>query len=810
MLMQAVTTLPRDRGETPRSPNFYIRRVAVLGTGVMGLRIAAHLANADVPVVLFGRGGEGANPKERVRKAIDGLRKADPGAFVTRDRNAYVDVATYEQDLSQLESCDLVIEAIVEDWETKRAFYQKIAPVLSPNTIVASNTSGLSINRLAELVPTVSRKNFCGMHIFNPPRYMQLVELIPNRETDAAMLDHLETWLVTRLGKGVVRAKDTQSFVANRIGLFSILAVMHQAEKFGIGFADADALTGKVIQHPTTGTFRTADMIGLDTLAYVMDLQHETLPNDPWREYYKAPAWFAALIAKGALGLKTKGGIYRKVGKDIQALDLATGEYIPSVQKVSPEVTEIFRIKNPAERFAKLRASKDKQAQFLWACTRDIFHYCAYHLADIADSARDVDCAMRWGWGWSVGPFEIWQAAGWRPLANAIQDDIAAGMAMVKTPLPPWVLHHDRVYEDHSAYSPGENKFKPRSELPVYRTQLLQDVLYGEKRDYGETVAESEHVRLWLMPGVDKRIPILSFKSKMHSLGKGVVDGIREAVAMAEEDFDGLVIWHPAPFGVGADLSELIALTKEGKWDEVERLVAHFQSATKALRHAQVPVVAAVEGMAFGGGAEVAMHCAHRVLALESQIGLVEAGVGLIPAGGGCKEVVRRAAEAAAPLVLRDPWEYIQRAFRNIIRGVASRGAYHARDIGYARTGDAIVFNPHEVLYAAIRDARALHDAGFHPPVPTREIKVVGAPGRATLRMDLVNLREGGFMSAHDYVVSDAAALVLCGGDVDPGTLVNEDWLLALERQQFVALAKTPETQARMAHMLETGKPLRN
>ena len=289
MLMQAVTTLARDRGETPRSPNFYIRRAAVLGTGVMGLRIAAHLANADVPVVLFGRGGEGANPRERVRKVIDGLRRADASAFVTRDRNVYVDVGTYEQDLKELESCDLVIEAIAEDWGTKEAFYRKIAPHLAPNAIVATNTSGLSINKLAELVPAASRKNFCGMHIFNPPRYMQLVELIPGRETDAGMLDHLETWLVTRLGKGVVRAKDTQSFVANRIGLFSILAVMHHAEKFGVGFADADALTGKVIQHPNTGTFRTADMIGLDTLAYVMDLQHQTLPDDPWREYYKAP-----------------------------------------------------------------------------------------------------------------------------------------------------------------------------------------------------------------------------------------------------------------------------------------------------------------------------------------------------------------------------------------------------------------------------------------------------------------------------------------------------------------------------------------
>jgi len=796
--------------ESMGSQNFYIRRAAVLGTGIMGLRIAAHLANADVPVVLFGRGGEGADPKERIRKAIDGLRKTDPGAFVTRDRNVYVDVATYERDLAQLNSCDLVIEAIAENWDAKRALYEKMRPHLASSTIVASNTSGLSINRLSELMPAASRKNFCGMHIFNPPRYMELVELIPSEHTDPGMLDAVEAWLVTRLGKGVVRAKDTQSFVANRIGLFSILAVMHHAEKAGIGLADADALTGKVIEHPTSGTFRTADMIGLDTLANVMDFQHETLPKDPWREYYKAPKWFAGLIAKGALGLKTKGGIYRKVGKEIQVLDLASQDYKPSAANVSKEVTDIFRVKDPVERFAKLRASKDPQAQFLWACTRDIFHYCAYHLADIANSARDVDCAMRWGWGWSVGPFEIWQAAGWKALAKAIQDDISAGKAMVKTPLPAWVMQCEGVYEGHSAFSPSESKMKPRSELPVYRNQLLQDVLVGEKRDHGETLMENDSVRLWRLPNVDKRIPILSFRSKMHSLGKGVIDGIYEAVARAEAEFDGLVLWHHAPFGVGADLTELVRLAQSGKWDEIGRLVAYFQGATKALRHSQVPIVAAVEGMAFGGGAEVAMHCAHRVLALETQIGLVEAGVGLIPSGGGCKEMVRRAADAAKPRPLNDPWEDIQKAFRNIIRGVTSRSAHNAREMGYALAGDRILFNPNELLYGAIHEARALYEAGYHPPMPSRGIKVVGAPGRATLRMDLVNLREGGFMSAHDYVVSDAAALVLCGGDVDPGTLVDEDWLLTLERQQFVALAKTPQTQQRMVHMLETGKPLRN
>ncbi|MGA8053440.1 MAG: 3-hydroxyacyl-CoA dehydrogenase NAD-binding domain-containing protein [Burkholderiales bacterium] len=792
------------------SQNFFIRKAAVLGTGVMGLRIAAHLANADVPVVLFGRAGEGANPNERIRKTIDVLRKTDPGALATRDRSADIEAANYDQHLDRLKSCDLIIEAIAEDWDTKQALYQKIAPYIAKDAIVASNTSGLSVNRLAELIPAAARKNFCGMHIFNPPRYMHLIELIPSRHTDPAMLDALESWLVTRLGKGIVRAKDTQSFVANRIGLFSILAVMHHTEKFGLGFDDVDALTGKLIGHPATGTFRTADMIGLDTLSNVMDFQHETLPNDPWREYYKAPAWFAGLIAKGALGLKTKGGIYRRVGKAVQVLDLATQDYKPSAAKVSDEVTEIFHIKDPVERFAKLRASKDAHAQFLWATTRDIFHYCAYHLAEIANNARDVDFAMRWGWGWSVGPFEIWQAAGWKAVAEAMQQDISAGKAMVKTPLPAWVLQRDGVYQEHGAYSPAENILKGRSTLTVYKRQLFPDLILGEKHDHGETLQEDNSVRLWRMPDVDPRIAILSFKSKMHALGKGVVDGIYQAVARAEADFDGLVLWHHPPFGVGANLAELGELVKAGKWDEIDRVVAHFQGATKALRYAQVPTVAAVEGMAFGGGAEVAMHCAHRVLALESQIGLVEAGVGLIPAGGGCKELARRASDAAKGHPQNDPWEDVQKAFRNIIRGVTSRSALNARERGFALEGDTVLFNARELLYVAIKQARALSEAGYHPPRLPREIKVVGRPGHATLRMDLVNLREGGFMSAHDYVVSDAAATVLCGGDVDPGTLVDEDWLLALERQQFVALAKTELTQQRMAYMLETGKPLRN
>ncbi|MFO1101126.1 MAG: 3-hydroxyacyl-CoA dehydrogenase/enoyl-CoA hydratase family protein [Xanthobacteraceae bacterium] len=792
------------------SKNFFIRKAAVLGTGVMGLRIAAHLSNAGVPVVLFGRSAATGEPNARIRQAIDGLRRSDPGAFVTRGQNVYVDVANYDKGLEQLKSCDLIIEAVAEDWNTKKELYQKIAPHIRPGAIVASNTSGLSINKLSELLPAASRKDFCGVHIFNPPRYMRLIELIPGKQTDPAMLDNLESWLVTRLGKGIVRAKDTQSFVANRIGLFSILAVMHHTEKFGLGLDVVDALTGRLIEHPATGTFRTADMIGLDTLSSVMDTQYQTLPDDPWREYYKAPKWFAGLIAKGALGLKTKGGIYRRVGKDITVLDLASGEYRPSGAVLSDEVTEIFKIASPVARFAKLRASKDKHAQFLWAATRDIFHYCAYHLGDIADNARDVDFAMRWGWGWSVGPFEIWQAAGWSAMAEAFEKDIDAGKAMVKTPLPAWVMARESIYMAGDAYSPAEDKMKGRSSLPIYSRQLFPDHVYGEKFDQGETLSETDSVRLWRMPKVDQGIAILSFKSKMHILNKGVVDGIHAAMAQAEADFDGLVIWHPAPFGVGANLAEFVELSDAGKWDDIDRVVAHFQAAAKKLRHAQIPTIAAVEGMAFGGGAEVTLQCAHRVLALEVQIGLVEAGVGLIPAGGGCKEMVRRASEAARTRGQNDPWEDIQRAFRNIIRGATSRGAIHAREMGYASPCDNVLFNANEVLYGAIKQARSIAESGYRPVLPARDIKVIGAPGRATLRMELVNMRDGGFMSPHDYVVSDAVATVLCGGDVDPGTLVDEEWLFNLERQQFVALAKTPLTQERIRHMLKTGKPLRN
>lgn len=792
------------------SPNFIVRKAAVLGAGVMGAQIAAHLANADVPVILFDLTAKEGDPNGIVNKAIDGLKKLEPAPLATRDRLSRIEVANYDQNLDRLEGCDLIIEAIAERIDWKEDLYRKVAPHVAPGAVMASNTSGLSINRLSETLPATLRSRFCGVHFFNPPRYMHLVELIPAHSTDAALLDGLESWLVSRLGKGIVRAKDTPSFVANRVGLFSILAVIHHTQQYKLSFDEVDALTGPRIGRPKSATYRTADVIGLDTLAHVMDSQQQTLPNDPWRDYFKSPAWLSALIAKGALGQKTKAGIYRKVGKDIQVLDLVAQDYRVSTGAIATEVEPILKMKSPVERFAALRASDHPQAKFLWAMFRDVFHYSAYLLAEIADNARDVDFAMRWGYGWAQGPFEIWQSAGWKAIAQAIAEDIAAGKAMSKVPLPAWVMQRNGVHQADGSYSAADGTIKRRSSLPVYKRQIYPDLIVGEKADPGETLSETDSVRLWRLPSVDPRIAILSFKSKMHALGKAVVDGIYDAVAQAESGYDGLVIWHEAPFAVGANLIEVGTLVKAGKWDELDRVVAHFQGATKALRFAQVPTVAAVDGMAFGGGAEVAMHCGHRVMGLESYIGLVEAGVGLIPAGGGCKEFARRASEAAKRRPQNDPWEDIQKAFRQIIRGMTSRSALHAIEMGFAAEGDNVIFNSREVLYVAVRQARALAESGYHAPLPTRDIKVVGRPGQATLQMELVNLREGGFMSEHDYVVSKASATALCGGDVEPGTLVDEDWLLSIERREFVELLKTEKTQQRMAYMLETGKPLRN
>ena len=792
---------------------FIVRKAAVLGAGVMGAQIAAHLANADVPVVLFDLPAKEGDPSGIVRKAIDALRKLEPSPLASKDRVAYIDAANYSQHLDQLRDCDLIIEAIDEKMEWKDDLYRRIAPFISPTAIIASNTSGLSINRLSEGLPEALRARFCGIHFFNPPRYMHLVELIATRTTDPSLLDDLESWLVSRLGKGIVRALDTPNFVAIRVGVFSMLAVMHHTQRLGLGFDVVDSLTGPIIGRPKSATYRTADVVGLDTLAHVVKTMQDTLPADPWHGYYAVPGWLAALIGKGALGQKTRCGIFRKDGRAIKVLDLALQDYRDSAADIDPTVLAILKNRDPAAKFAQLRASEHPQAQFLWAIFRDIFHYAAVHLADIADNARDLDFAMRWGFGWAQGPFESWQTAGWQAIAEAVKADIDAGRAMSPAPLPAWVfgqVAQAGVHTAQGSYSASADAYRPRSTLPVYQRQIFPERVLGEKAVTGTTVWENEGVRLWTLPQVDEGIAIVSIKTRNHTLGRDVIVGLQDAVARAEADYQGLVLWHEAPFAFGANLKEVAEAIAAGDFESLERYVGEFQNASMCLKYAKVPVVAAVQGMALGGGCEFLMHAATRVIALESYIGLVEAGVGLIPAGGGCKEFAIRAAQQAAKTGGNDPFEFIQPVFMTIAMATVSKSGAQAKELGFALESDKIVFNAHELLYVALREARGLAEAGYYPRLSPRAVKVAGRTGIANCEMMLANMKEGGMISAHDYVVAKAAATALCGGDIETGSLVDEQWLLTVERRLFVELLKNPKTQQRIQHLLETGKPLRN
>lgn len=788
--------------------HFHIKKVAVLGAGVMGAQIAAHLTNAGVKSILFDLPAKEGPKNGIVTKAIDGMLKLSPDPFASKTKASLITPANYDDNLEWLKDCDLIIEAISERMDWKKALYEKVAPFIRQDAIFASNTSGLSITELSKVFPESLRHRFCGVHFFNPPRYMKLLELIRTPDTEASVLDQLEAFFTTTVGKGVVRANDTPNFVANRIGVFSIAATMHHTLGFKLGFDEVDALTGPAIGRAKSATYRTADVVGLDTLAHTFKTMDDNLPNDPWHAYYATPPVLKALIAKGALGQKTKAGFFTKKGKDILVIDVAKQDYVAGTGKVADEVAAILKIKNPAEQFAALRASAHPQAQFLWAIFRDVFHYIAVHLGSVAESARDIDFAIRWGFGWKMGPFETWQAAGWEQVAKWISEDIAAGKTMAKEPLPAWVTDGRKgVHSNEGSYSAKTGKMVARSTLPVYQRQLYPELLLGEKSDKGTTVFETDAVRMWTTKGHDD-VAIVSFKTKMHAISPDVLDGLLRAIDEAEANFNALVIWQPeAPYAVGADLKGALASLQAGQFDQFEAMVAKFQATSQRIKYSMIPVVSAVDGMALGGGCEFQMHSDRVVASLESYVGLVEAGVGLLPAGGGLKEMAVRAALAANG---GDLMPYLQNSFKRAAMGEVSTSALNAKEMGHLRWRDIIIFNKDELLFVALETARAMANASYRPPLAPTAFPVAGNTGIATLKMMLINMKEGGFISEHDYEIGSRIATVLCGGEVEPGSMVNEDWLLMLERQHFVALAKMEKTQARIDHMLKTGKPLRN
>ncbi|MBT9487886.1 MAG: 3-hydroxyacyl-CoA dehydrogenase/enoyl-CoA hydratase family protein [Rubrivivax sp.] len=795
---------------------FNVRKVAVLGAGVMGAQIAAQLVNCKVPVVLFDLPAKEGPKSGIAMRAVENLKKLKPAPLGVVADAALIQTANYEEHLHLLADCDLVIEAIAERMDWKLDLYQKIAPALNPAAIVASNTSGLSITKLSAALPESIQPRFCGIHFFNPPRYMSLVELIPTPSTEPEILDQLESFVTTAVGKGVVRAKDTPNFVANRVGIAGMLATIHEAQKFGLGYDVVDDLTGKKMGRASSGTFRTADVVGLDTMAHVIKTLQDNLQDDPFYPSYATPPVLGRLIEQGALGQKSGAGFYKKVGKDILRLDPATGGYVPGGGKADPLVERILK-KPAAERLKLLRESSNPQAAFLWAILRDSFHYVAVHLHDIAESARDVDFAMRWGFGMKQGPFELWQDAGWLQVAQWVQEDIAAGKALCAAPLPAWVTEGPvatagGVHRPEGSWSAAHARFVAPSTLPVYQRQHFPETVLGSDAPAplkaGTEEFKNEEIRVWTLDG---EVLIASITAKLHLISPAVTEGLLKAVEIAEAKYKGLVIWSPDDvFSAGANLESLLPvfmkLGAKGIAPEEKKL----QDAMLRIRYAQVPVVAAMRGLALGGGCELAVHCARRVAHLESYVGLVEVGVGLIPGGGGLAYIARRAAEmAVAGNAKADLLQILSDGFTSAAMAKVATSALEARQMGWLLTDDVVVPHKDELLFVATAQAKAMFDSGYRAPHKAL-FPVAGRNARATIVGQLVNLRDGGFASAHDFHIASLIADVVCGGDVDAGSLVDEAYLMTLERQHFCALLEHPKTQERIMGMLQTGKPVRN
>ena len=796
---------------------FNVKKVAVLGAGVMGAQIAAHLVNCKVPVILFDLAAK-EGPKNAIAlKAIDNLKKLKPAPLGVAEDAELIEVANYDDDLKKLKGCDLIIEAIAERMDWKSDLYARIAPHVAKHAIVASNTSGLSITRLSEALPEALRPRFCGIHFFNPPRYMVLVELIATPTTKPEVLDQLEAFVTTALGKGVVRAKDTPNFIANRIGIAGMLTTMKEVEKYGLTFDVVDDLTGKRLGRASSGTFRTIDVVGLDTVGHVIRTLQDNLDEkmDSFYGSFGTPPVLQKLIESGHLGQKAKAGFYKKQGRDILRFDLEKDEYVPSGEKANEVYGRMLR-KPAGERLRLLRDSEGPQGQFLWAILRNGFHYAAVHLKDIAETARDVDQAMRWGFGMKQGPFELWQEAGWLDVAKMVQEDIDAGKALSKQPLPEWVFkgpvaEAGGVHTEQGSWNPTTGQFEPRRQLPVYERQLFPELLRGEAGPRpdtaGKTLLETDAIRVWTL---DDEVVIATLKTKMRAISPDAGEGLMEAINLAEADYKGLVVWPgDDPFSVGADLQAMLPGYVAGGAGLVDSMEKELQELMLRLRYANVPTVAAIRGMALGGGCEMAVHCAKRVAIMESYIGLVEVGVGLVPGAGGLAYIARRAAENAQASTGKDLLPFLTEGFTAAAMAKVGMSALDSRKLGYLLWSDTIVPHKDELLYVAIQQARAMYEGGYRPPLK-RLFPVAGRDGKATITGQLVNMRDGGFISQHDFDIALKIAHVVTGGDVDPGTLVSEEYLMTLERQAFTSLLGHPKTHERIMGMLATGKPVRN
>jgi 3-hydroxyacyl-CoA dehydrogenase len=807
-----------------------IRKVAVLGAGTMGSRIAAHIANAGLPVVLLDIVPPGTAPdtskSERNKfllAALDGLRKSKPSAFYTADSARLITIGNFDDDLALLADCDWIIEAVAENLDIKHALLAKVQQHRSPGAILTTNTSGIPIASIASGLSAEAKPHFFGTHFFNPPRYMRLLEIIPTPDTDPADVALIAHFCDQRLGKSIVHSHDTPNFIANRIGTFSMMNAVRLMMAQGLSVEEVDALTGSALGWPKTGTFRLADMVGIDVLAHVStNFSEQAKRIKDERAEVVLPDFIKQMLDKKWLGDKSKQGFYKKEGKDDQGRDLRlvldwqTLDYKPSTRPKFPALDMAKNVESTAARIAQLLHTDprtDKAAAFYWPLLTELFTYAANRIPEIADTIVEIDTAMRTGFNWELGPFEIFDAAGVRATTEKMQAagaPISPNVAKLLAVGETWYKDDPTTPSGRQFFDPVTGTYKP---VPVAEGVTSLATI---KKAHGVVRKNAGASVIDLGNGV----AAIELHSKMNALGDDIVTLITQTLKPSSEavaNFEAFVITgDSANFSVGANLMQLLLTIQDEEWDDVELAVRAFQNMTQTIKFCPRPVVVAPYGMCLGGGVEISLHAAARQPHAELYMGLVEAGVGLIPGGGGCKEMVLRSIEAGTSIRPDargegvEIFEAIKKNFETIAKANVSTSAAEARSFGFLRPSDNITMNRERLITDAKHRARDLADSGYTAPIPRTDIPAPGESVLATLKLAVYTMREGQYISDHDAKVANWVAYALSGGNITPGTLVSEQYLLDLEREAFLSLCGEKKTQERIAFTLKTGKPLRN
>lgn len=799
-----------------------ISKAAVLGAGTMGAGIAAHLANAGIQTLLLdiapreltsdeeAKGLTLDSPKVKNRIAsslFDAAKKLKPAPFMLADNAKLISLGNFTDDMAKLKDCDLVIEAVVENLDIKHKVFAEVEKNRKPGAVIATNTSGIPIKSIAEPFSDDFKSHFVGVHFFNPPRYMKLVELIPTEWTNGELACKVSGFLNQRLGKGVVPAKDRPNFIANRVGTFGMMATVHEMIEMGFTPTEIDQITGKAIGHASSATFRTSDLVGLDVLVHVNKNLYPAIPEDEDREAFQIPGVIEQMLEKKLLGDKTKGGFYKKStdaqgNRAILELDLKTFEYKPQQKTKFPSIDAAKGIEDLPKRVKTLVWGDDRVGEFLWKTSSRISRYAANRIPEIADTIVEVDNALKWGFGWEIGVFEAWDAIGVRESVERMKKEGQAVPANVEKMLESGAeTFYKTENGQRSYYDLVSGGYKPVAEQPgVLVLKSLKERTGVIKSNPGASMID-----------LGDGVACLEFHSKMNSIGGDTVQMMNFAIDEVEKNFKGLVVGNQGGnFSAGANLMMLLLAAQEEEWDDINMMVAGLQKSIMRLRYSAKPVVTAPYGLTLGGGCEISMHGDRVRAAAETYMGQVEVGVGLIPAGCGTKEMTMRAMDAAAKVPDADPLAFLKKTFELLGMGKVATSAQEARSFGFLRDFDSISMNGDRLIADAKQEVLNLDASGYVQPVPRTDILVLGESAQAAMKLALHMMSRGGFISDHDVLIGKKLANIMSGGNMNHSSYVSEQYLIDLEREAFLSLCGERKTQERIGAMLKTGKPLRN